>query len=85
MMVVCDRHAARCARRVMITLQGRLIAMLALQNADMADQMGELEERLARMARAASPNSGNSSLPPCWMTSPAVSRPRPRPGASRQR
>jgi transposase len=52
------------ARDALIALQGQLIAMLAAQNAALADRVGDLAERLARLERAASRNSGNSSLPP---------------------
>jgi transposase len=52
------------SRDALIVLQGQLIAMLAAQNAALAERAGELEERLARQERAASRNSGNSSLPP---------------------
>jgi transposase len=52
------------ARDALIAVQGQLIAMLAAQNAVLAERVGGLEERLARLKRAASRNSGNSSLPP---------------------
>jgi transposase len=52
------------ARDALNSLQGQLIAMLAAQNAVLAERVGGLEERLARLERAASRNSGNSSLPP---------------------
>ncbi len=37
---------------------GQLIAMLAAQDAALAERAGELEERLARLERAASRNPG---------------------------
>jgi hypothetical protein len=39
------------ARDALIALQGQLIAMLAVQNAALAERVGELEERLARLER----------------------------------
>jgi hypothetical protein len=58
------------ARDALIALQGRLIAVLAAQNAALAARVAELEAanaelagRVARLERAASRNSGNSSLP----------------------
>jgi hypothetical protein len=59
------------ARDGLIVLQGRLIAVLAAQNAALAERVAQLEaanteqaERLARLERAVSRNSGNSSMPP---------------------
>jgi hypothetical protein len=59
------------ARDGLIVLQGQLIAVLAAQNAALAERVAQLEaadaeqaERLARLERAVSRNSGNSSMPP---------------------
>jgi hypothetical protein len=40
------------ARDALNSLQGQLIAMLAAQNAVLAERVGGLEERLARLERA---------------------------------
>jgi hypothetical protein len=58
------------ARDALIAVQGQLIVMLAEQNLSLAARVADLEERLGRLERAASRNSGNSSLPRRWMTSP---------------
>jgi transposase len=75
------------SRDALIVLQGQLIAMLAAQNATLAERAGELEERLARLERAASRNSGNSSLPPSLDDQPGRTPPAggPRRGGQRRR
>jgi transposase len=63
------------ARDALISLQGQLIALLAAQNAALAERVTELEDRLARLERAASRNSGNSSFPPSMDDQPGRTPP----------
>jgi hypothetical protein len=70
-------------RDAVITVQARLIEMLAVENARLAGQVADLAARAERLERLASRNSENSSFPPSMDDQPGRTPPPARPKRGR--
>jgi transposase len=72
------------ARDAVITVQARVIEMLAAETARLAGQVTDLAARVERLERLASRNSENSSMPPSADNLPGRTPPRGRPGQQKK-